>query len=346
MLKNLILDWSGTIVDDLPPTLEATNAVLASYGLPTMDRDEFRERFRLPYSEFYHELLPGEPMDVLEAKYQKAFLAAEEKVSLLDGARGFLETCEAAGVRLFLLSSIREDHFERHAADFGVRHHFEDTYAGVRDKREAMATILEKHHLLPEETAYVGDMEHDVAAARAGGVAAIAVRSGYDTATTLATAEPDLLLADVAALGDLLTARPKERPIPTVGALIFDAADRVLLVQTHKWSDKWGIPGGKIRRGETAESALVREIREETALEIADVEFVCVQDAIDPEEFFRPAHFILLNYTVRTTSDPASVVLNDEAEDFRWLPLDECDSLNLNIPTRVLVNQVRARSNA
>ena len=346
MLKNLILDWSGTIVDDLPPTLEATNVVMASYGLPEMERDEFRERFRLPYSEFYHELLPGEPMDLLEAKYQDAFLAAEAEVGLLEGAERFLQSCKAVGIRLFLLSSIREDHFERHAADFGVRHHFEDTYAGVRDKREAMAAILEKHHLRPEETAYVGDMEHDVAAARAGGVTAIAVCSGYDTATTLAAAAPDHLLADVAVLGDLLAARPKERPIPTVGALIFDAQDRVLLVRTHKWSDKWGIPGGKIRRGETAESALVREIREETALEITDVEFVCVQDAIDPEEFFRPAHFLLLNYTVRTTSDPASVILNDEAEDFRWLPLDECDSLNLNIPTRILVNQVCARINA
>ncbi len=344
MLKNLILDWSGTIVDDLPPTLEATNVVLTQYGLPTLSRDEFRERFRLPYSEFYEELLPGEPMEVLEVEYQKAFLAAKSEVVLLDGAQSFLEACEVVGVRLFLLSSIRADHFERHAEDFHVRHHFEGVYAGVRDKREAMAAILEAHYLLPEETAYVGDMEHDIAAARAGGVTAIAVRSGYDTPSTLAAAEPDLLLADVAALGNLLTARPKERPIPTVGALIFDATDRILLVRTHKWSDKWGIPGGKIRRGETAESALVREIREETALEITDIQFTCVQDAIDPEEFFRPAHFILLNYTARTTSDPASVVLNDEAEDFLWLPLEECHTLNLNIPTRVLVNQVRARN--
>ena len=66
--------------------------------------------------------------------------------------------------------------------------------------------------------------------------------------------------------------------------------------------------------------------------------------AVSPEEFFRPAHFVLLNYTAQTTSDPESVVLNDEAEEFAWVPLHECELLNLNIPTRVLVRQVHERN--
>ena len=45
MFRNLIFDWSGTLVDDLPPVLDATNRVLEVYGKTPLDRDEFRDRF-------------------------------------------------------------------------------------------------------------------------------------------------------------------------------------------------------------------------------------------------------------------------------------------------------------
>ena len=73
----------------------------------------------------------------------------------------------------------------------------------------------------------------------------------------------------------------------TVGALIFDARDRVLMIRTRKWSDLWGIPGGKIKFGETSLEALRREIKEETNLDIAEVKFALVQDCIQSKEFYR-----------------------------------------------------------
>lgn len=45
MFKNLIFDWSGTLVDDLALTLDASNYVFSQYGKPCMDRDEFRAEF-------------------------------------------------------------------------------------------------------------------------------------------------------------------------------------------------------------------------------------------------------------------------------------------------------------
>ena len=125
-------------------------------------------------------------------------------------------------------------------------------------------------------------------------------------------------------------------PIATVGGLIFDNAGRVLMIRTHKWSNLWGIPGGKIKWGEPSVAALRRELKEETNLEIGDIRFVLVQDCIHSKEFYRDAHFILLNYTCRCAGEPA-IKLNDEAREYRWVTLDQALSLPLNQPTRKLL---------
>ncbi len=48
MFKNIIFDWSGTLVDDLALTLDASNYVFSQYGKPCMNRDEFRAEFSFP----------------------------------------------------------------------------------------------------------------------------------------------------------------------------------------------------------------------------------------------------------------------------------------------------------
>ncbi len=125
-------------------------------------------------------------------------------------------------------------------------------------------------------------------------------------------------------------------PVVTVGALIEDASGRVLMIRTPKWSDLWGIPGGKIEGGETSEDALRREVKEETQLDIADIRFALVQDCIHSPEFYRDEHFVLLNYTCRCAGPP-DVKLNDEAREFRWLSPEQALALPLNQPTRKLL---------
>ncbi len=343
MFRNLIFDWSGTLVDDLGPVIEATNAVLANYQVAALDRESFRRCFRLPYREFYAELLPGVSLEELEAHFRPAFDAALTPVSVLPHAREKLEWCRSVGIRTFVLTSMDPLAFERQMDDFGLRHHFEATYSGVLDKREIIHQILETHHLKPADTAFVGDMTHDVETARHGGISSIAVLTGYNHAEILAAARPDLTVPDLGVLRTLLDRRRDfSRPVATVGALIHDGNGQVLMVRTHKWGNRWGIPGGKIERGETSTAALRREIHEETGLELIDISFVLVQDCINSPEFERPAHFLLLNYLARATT--TSVLLNDEAEEFRWLFPTAALALDLNQATRFLLTEALAHS--
>lgn len=204
MYENLLFDWSGTLVNDLPPTLFATNAVLAHHDVPEMDLDEFRERFRLPYPEFYEEVLPGVPIDSLEDLFRSAFRASPEQVTVLPHAREMMEWCREQGTRSFILSSMDTGVFDEQAERLGLGHFFETFYTGIIDKRERIGSILEAHDLDPAVTAFIGDMVHDIDTAHHGGVASVAVTTGYDPEARLLKAEPTHLFSDLAAFREWL----------------------------------------------------------------------------------------------------------------------------------------------
>jgi ADP-ribose pyrophosphatase YjhB (NUDIX family) len=191
-------------------------------------------------------------------------------------------------------------------------------------------------------------MQHDIETARHGGVHSCAVLTGYNTLYQLRIAEPDLIVEHLRELREILEQnglhlKPPVKqfeedhpPIVTVGGLIFGPRRKALMIRTHKWSNLWGIPGGKTKWGETSVDALRREIKEETNLKITNIKFVLVQDCIHSKEFYRDAHFILLNYTCRCVGTPR-VKLNDEAREFRWVSLDEAMSMEINQPTKTLL---------
>ncbi len=343
-VRNVIFDWSGTLADDFRPVLEATNEIFRHYGLAAWTAAEFRERFYMPFPEFFREFLPQATLPEIDFHYHRAFRSLQEEIPLLPGAVEILEHCRSAGMKVFLLSSIHPEHWAAQSARLGVGGYFTKAYAGALDKRRTILALLAEWDLNPAETMFVGDMRHDIDTAKHGRVVSCAVLTGYDSLEKLKKSEPDLLFRDLAGvLGHLRrhTTEPEGAPVATVGALLFNEAGDVLMIRTHKWSDRWGIPGGKIKRGETAEAALRREVLEETGLEIEDVRWAQVQDCIDCPEFYKRVHFLLLNYTARAVG--TRVVLNDEAETHRWMaPRAALAELELNTPTRVLLESVLA----
>lgn len=337
-------------MDDLPAVWRATNVVLRNAGVTELTLDEYRSEFELPFKRFYDRFTPDIPMSQLEAWYHPAFHAEQHSIKELPHAGDFLEFCRENRVRSFVLSSIHHEHFAEHGKITNLQSFFEKTYVDVRDKTERIRDVLKENHLDPRETVFIGDMQHDIVAARHGGVHSVAVLTGFNRSDQLRAAKPDLIVEHLGELRDMLAqadldfaparaGRGAQLPIVTVGGLIFNERDEVLLVRTHKWSNLWGIPGGKTKLNETSEDALMRELKEETDLDVTDVEFVLVQDCIQSDEFFRPAHFVLLNYTCRAV-DGRDVCLNEEAEEFVWLRLENTFDLPLNAPTKILIEAV------
>jgi 8-oxo-dGTP diphosphatase len=71
--------------------------------------------------------------------------------------------------------------------------------------------------------------------------------------------------------------------IPCVGAVVLDATGRILVVQraNEPAAGQWSLPGGRVEPGESARDAVVREVREETGIQITVIREVgtVVRDA-------------------------------------------------------------------
>ena len=351
MIRNIIFDWSGTLVDDLPAVWQASNHVLTQAGRPEMTLDQFRAEFQLPFTTFYDKHTPNIPLPQLEEWFHGRFKQVQDSVCALPHAGRFVEFCRANKLRTFLLSTVRDDHFAVQHRASGFGDFLEKPYTGVWDKRQKIHEIIAENKLNRDETLFIGDMKHDIETARHGGVHSCAVLTGYNTLDDLRSAQPDLIVEHLGELREILEAnqlhlkpQPKQfedahPPVVTVGALIFNDAGEALMIRTQKWSNLWGIPGGKVKWGETCDAALRREIKEETDLNIEAIRFVLVQDCIHSKEFYRDAHFVLLNYTAHAAGRQ-SVTLNDEAREFRWMPLTAALAMPINVPTRVLLEAV------
>jgi ADP-ribose pyrophosphatase YjhB (NUDIX family) len=117
------------------------------------------------------------------------------------------------------------------------------------------------------------------------------------------------------------------RPYLAVSAAIFRGG-KVLIVRRGRAPAKgvYTLPGGGVELGETLEQAVIREIREETALDIEPVELVGFRQAIARDAAGRvERHFVILPFAARYIG--GEIALNEELSEADWRDPSELDGL-------------------
>jgi len=106
--------------------------------------------------------------------------------------------------------------------------------------------------------------------------------------------------------------------VVAVGGII-EYKKEILLVKTHKWDGRYSIVGGRVRRNERLDEALIREIKEETGLKAVIGKHICTFDQIENSGYYVPGiQHIFVDKVVKVKNK--KVRLNEEAEDFIWIP--------------------------
>lgn len=129
-------------------------------------------------------------------------------------------------------------------------------------------------------------------------------------------------------------------PEISVGALILNKKREILLVKSWKWPgvNKYTMPGGHIEAGERIEEALKREVKEEVGLEIKPLKFLTIQEAIFSKEFYKPKHFIFLDFLCESLKSRVKLD-RKELQEYLWVNPKKALNLNIDSFTRKTIKK-------
>jgi len=133
--------------------------------------------------------------------------------------------------------------------------------------------------------------------------------------------------------------RYPNRPLIGVGALIFHRG-RILMAQRGKepLKDWWSLPGGAVEAGETLETAVLREVLEETGLLVETVRVHEIFERIIRDPSGAPEyHYVLIDYICRATG--GALQAGDDVARVAWMRQDELAGLRITEGTLAVIER-------
>ena len=128
---------------------------------------------------------------------------------------------------------------------------------------------------------------------------------------------------------------PENRAVP--GSLCYIIQEgKVLLLQRQRppHQGKWSAPGGKLEYGESPYECAIREIREETGLEIA---MPILRGVVSVLDRAYPIHWLL--FIFRADAVLGTQGTTQEGE-LRWFPLDQLDQVDMPYSDKLYIPRV------
>lgn len=196
MIKTLIFDFDGTIVDNLDSVFALVKEILADKDIQLPgDLKDLRQRgirqvvkelkiSKLEWLKHYRRL---------RETIRDSLMKSEPSKDLPRVLKELSKKCD-----LYVMSSNKKENITEFLKKHGLMEYFsgvyeDDSYFG---KHETLRRIIKDLKLSPSEVAYVGDEARDIEAAKKAGILAAAVTWGFEGNAPLRGEAPDYLLRE------------------------------------------------------------------------------------------------------------------------------------------------------
>ena len=116
------------------------------------------------------------------------------------------------------------------------------------------------------------------------------------------------------------------KPLFEVAGTFIEVGDEILLMHRHpdkSYGEKWGLPAGKLEKGETPHQAAVREIEEETGIKLTTLRW------LGPLYVRLDYDFIFHLFAVHLRQKPEVIHEADAHIDWQWITTKTALSLPL-----------------
>ena len=212
MVKAVIFDWDGTLVDTAEASYRCYVRLFDELGI-AFDRQAYARTYSPNWYHTFRQLgLPEERWPHADERWLAHF--AEEQVHLIEGVREALRELSDRGIVPAVVTSGSRDRVTREIAAHGLAETIRECVFGtdVAQKKphpEALHLWISRLAIDAEDAVYVGDSPEDVEMARAAGVYAVAVPGAYPNREALIASGPDAMHESVLdAVRALLTPSP------------------------------------------------------------------------------------------------------------------------------------------
>ncbi len=187
MLRTLILDFDGVVVESIPLKTVAFRKVFSFTPEHLDEIIEFHlenggmsryDKFRYIYENILHEDLTPEHEERLAGEYAGLIFDAMLTVPCVEGADELLTECSRR-LPLYIVSATPEGEMHEIARRRDLTKYFVRIYGSPKTKAECIREILAETGAAPDEAVFVGDAPNDWDAARETGVRFVArIRPG------------------------------------------------------------------------------------------------------------------------------------------------------------------------
>ena len=216
MIKLVIFDGSGTLLNDLLVTWKAVSRILVYFGKQTDNLITFRKNFRLPYWNYY--ISKGIAFDSLKVTlpnlYSKFYLELIDEIKLFPDVEEVTKSLLNMSVKLAIASQTPKEALSRVLQMSNIADKF-NLILGLEDHQnpkpspESILTVLNKLGISSAETIYVGDMAEDIIYAKSAGVTPVAIyrdEAAYHIRSYLEKERPAFIINDLRELIEIVRA--------------------------------------------------------------------------------------------------------------------------------------------
>lgn len=186
MIKTIIWDWNGTLLDDLDLSIDSVNVLLKERNLSTLTTDRYKDIFGFPVINYY--MAAGfdfgkEPFEIPAKQYVKLYAAGAADLKLFPDVIDTLTFFKEKGFQQIVLSAMKDDNLKDMISNAEISHFFDGIF-GIKDNyaREKVSLgkqVVEKLGLNPSECVMIGDTLHDAEVAEQCGFDCILFSGGH-----------------------------------------------------------------------------------------------------------------------------------------------------------------------
>jgi len=194
MIKQILWDWNGTLLDDLQYGMDVRNRIFPAFHLPTIDTiEEYHAQFTFPIRLYYERAGVTDDIFVAVAHaWMDEYVRGFPTVPLHADALETLERFQQAGLQQVVLSASKRDMLRDQITHFSIQHYFSDIlglgniYAG--SKEDIGRQYLQNCGIAPDSTLMIGDTLHDAQVAEALCCRCILAAGGHQSRRVLESA--------------------------------------------------------------------------------------------------------------------------------------------------------------